>query len=151
MYPNIAISNDVYPKHLSTEFCTIYQDVYEQRKSYKKGTVENLMLKLALNGVYGDSNNQYSPFFDPQYTMTITINGQLTLCLLAEKLMEIEGLKLIQINTDGITVRLPRSKREEYNSVCKSWEQQVKLQLEFVNYSKMFIRDCNNYISVYEE
>jgi DNA polymerase elongation subunit (family B) len=83
--------------------------------------------------------------------MTITINGQLTMCLLAEKLMTIEGLQIIQINTDGVTVRLPRSKREEYNRICKAWEQQVNLQLEFVNYSKMFIRDCNNYISVYEE
>lgn len=149
MYPNLGISNKVYPKHLSGDFCIIYQDVYEQRKSYKKGTVENLMLKLALNGVYGDSNNQYSPFYDPQYTMTITINGQLSLCLLAEKLMEIEGLQLIQVNTDGVTVKLPKVKRAEYDAVCKAWQKQVKLELEFAEYSKMFIRDVNNYIAVY--
>lgn len=62
MYPNIAISNNVFPQHLTKRFCDIYKDVYEQRKSYAKGTAENAMLKLALNGVYGDSNNQFGPF-----------------------------------------------------------------------------------------
>jgi DNA polymerase elongation subunit (family B) len=100
--------------------------------------------------VYGDSNNKYSPFYDPQYTMTITINGQLTLCLLAEKLMEIEGLQVLQVNTDGITVKMPRNKHDEYINVCDAWQRQVGLQLEFATYTKMCIKDCNNYIAVYE-
>jgi hypothetical protein len=151
MYPNIAIANRVFPEHLSEKFCDIYQDVYEQRKSYPKGSAENAMLKLALNGVYGDSNNKYSPFYDPQYTMTITINGQLTLCLLAEKLMEIEGLQVLQVNTDGITVKMPRNKHDEYINVCDAWQRQVGLQLEFATYTKMCIKDCNNYIAVYTD
>lgn len=150
MYPNIAIANNVYPEHLSEKFCAIYKDVYEQRKSYAKGTPENAMLKLALNGVYGDSNNPYSPFYDPAYTMAITINGQLSLCLLAEQLLSIFGLTIVQVNTDGITVKLPRSQMEEYKKVCDAWQKQVGLQLEFVEYSKMFIRDVNNYIAVSE-
>lgn len=150
MYPNIAIANRVYPEHLSERFCDIYEDVYKQRKSYAKGTAENAMLKLALNGVYGDSNNKYSPFYDSKYTMTITINGQLSLCLLAEKLLAIDGLSIIQVNTDGITVKMPRSAQEQYDLICENWQKQVGLQLEFVKYSKMVVRDCNNYIAVYE-
>lgn len=149
MYPNIAIANNVFPLHLTDKFCEIYKDVYEQRKSYAKGTAENAMLKLALNGVYGDSNNQYSPFFDPKYTMVITVNGQLSLCLLAEKLLTIKDLKIIQVNTDGITVALPRCSKPEYDNICEAWQQQVGLQLEFADYSKMIIRDVNNYLSVY--
>lgn len=109
------------------------------------------MLKLALNGVYGDSNNQYSPFYDPKYTMAITINGQLSLCLLAEQLLEIENLKLIQVNTDGVTVALPRVAKGQYDEICKAWEKQVGLQLEFADYDKMFIRDVNNYIALYTD
>lgn len=150
MYPNLAIANKVYPEHLGEQFCGIYQDVYEQRKSYPKGSPENAMLKLALNSVYGDSNNQYSVFYDPQYTMKITLNGQLSLCLLAEKLMTIDGLKIIQVNTDGITVAVPRISREQYNQICKQWEKQVGLDLEFAEYSKMIIRDVNSYISLYK-
>jgi hypothetical protein len=149
-YPNMAISNNVYPEHLGLGFCKIYKDVYEQRKTYKKGTDENATMKLALNGVYGDSNNEYSPFYDPMYTMKITINGQLSLCMLAEQLMRIEGLEVIQCNTDGITVSCPKDQIENYHKVCNWWQKVTQLELEFNNYSKMCIRDCNNYIAVYE-
>lgn len=149
MYPNIAIANEVYPKHLGQSFCRIYKDVYEQRKSYAKGTAENAMLKLALNGVYGDSNNQYSIFYDSQYTMSITVNGQLSLCLLAERLLNIPECKIVQVNTDGVTVAIPRKQKELYDEICKGWEQSTGLQLEFAEYSKMFIRDVNNYIALY--
>lgn len=116
-------------------------DVYEQRKSYAKGTPENAMLKLALNSVYGDSNNQYSVFYDPMYTMKITVNGQLSLLMLAERLLKFEELKLVQLNTDGLTVALPRDKEDEYSAVCKKWESDVGLELEFVEYERMMIRD----------
>ncbi len=151
MYPNIAIANRVFPEHLTDRFCDIYKDVYEQRKSYPKTSAENAMLKLALNGVYGDSNNQYSPFYDPQYTMTITINGQLSLCLLAEKLLTIDGLSLVQVNTDGVTVLCPRNMMDKYNAICEAWQQQVGLQLEYASYSKMIIRDVNNYLAFYTD
>lgn len=149
MYPNLAISNSVYPEHLGIKFCEIYKDVYEQRKSFPKGSPENAALKLALNGVYGDSNSEFSVFYDSKYTMSITINGQLSLSMLAERLLTIDNLSVIQINTDGVTVKLPRNKREEYDSICKQWQKDVKLDLEFAEYSKMFIRDVNNYLAVY--
>lgn len=149
MYPNVAISNKVYPEHLGNEFCTIYEDMYQQRKSYPKGSAENAMLKLSLNGTYGKSNDKYSVFYDPQFTMTITINGQLSLMMLADRLLSIEGLKLVQLNTDGITVALLRETEEEYNHICQQWQDDVGLQLEYADYSKMIIRDVNNYIALY--
>lgn len=149
MYPNIAISNRIYPEHLGEKFCDIYQDMYEQRKSYAKNTAENAMLKLALNGTYGKSNDKFSVFYDPKFTMSITINGQLSLLMLADRLLQIEGLKLVQLNTDGLTVAMLRSTEEKYKEICTQWQSDVKLELEFVDYSKMIIRDVNNYIAVY--
>lgn len=146
-YPNLAIKNRVYPEHLSESFCDIYEDVYNQRKSFAKGTTENAMMKLALNGVYGDSNNQYSPFYDPKYTMSITINGQLSLCMLAEQLLKIESLSMIQCNTDGLTYKVAREDYQKALDVCKWWESVTKLELEGVDYKAMYIRDVNNYIS----
>ncbi len=150
-YPNLAIVNRLYPRHLSDTFCEIYKDVFEQRRQHKKGTPENAMLKLALNGVYGDSNNKYSPFYDSQYTMSITINGQLLLCLLAEFLIDIPGLEMIQINTDGLTVKCPRVHIDRMNHICEWWQKFTCLELENGNYSRMFIRDVNNYFAVYED
>lgn len=150
-YPNLAIANEFYPEHLGKEFCTIYKNLYEQRKQYDKKSTENAMLKLALNGVYGDSNNQFSVFYDPLFTMKITLNGQLLLCMLAEHLMQIPKLQLIQINTDGLTVRLPRSEVGRLHFIQFMWEEQTKLTLEAVTYKTMFIRDVNNYIAVKED
>ena len=148
-YPNLAIANRLFPEHLSEQFCDIYKDVFEQRRQYKKGTPENAMLKLALNGVYGDSNNKYSPFYDPKYTMSITINGQLLLCLLAQYLLDIPNLTMIQINTDGLTVKCPRQYIQTMKDICKWWENYTCLELESVEYNRMFIRDVNNYIGEY--
>lgn len=149
-YPNLAISNELFPAHLGKQFCTIYKNVYDMRSSYPKGTPENAMLKLALNGVYGDSNNVYSPFYDPAYTMAITINGQLLLCMLAEELLKIPGLSMIQANTDGLTVYVPRVFTGQVEQVRHAWEKLTRLQLEEAIYDVMFIRDVNNYIAVYE-
>ena len=148
-YPNLAIKNRFFPEHLGQGFCDIYQHLYEQRKNYPKGSAENAMLKLALNGVYGDSNNVFSVFYDPLFTMKITLNGQLLLCLLAETLMNLEGLRLIQINTDGLTIRVPRGLISEVERIRGEWEQMTQLTLEEALYYRMSIRDVNSYIAEY--
>jgi len=148
-YPNLAIKNRFFPEHLGQGFCDIYQHLYEQRKTYAKGSAENAMLKLALNGVYGDSNNVFSVFYDPLFTMKITLNGQLLLCRLAEELMKLEGLRLIQINTDGLTVKVHRDLLSEVERIRGEWEQMTQLTLEEALYFRMFIRDVNTYIAEY--
>jgi hypothetical protein len=149
-YPNLAISNRFYPDHLSETFCDVYKQVYDMRRSYPKGTPENAMLKLALNGVYGDSNNKYSPFYDPQYTMAITVNGQLLLCMLVEQLMRTPTLQMIQVNTDGLEYIVDREWLPHVDAVCEWWETLTRLELETENYSAFFQRDVNSYIAVLE-
>jgi hypothetical protein len=149
-YPNLAITNGFYPAHLGKEFVSIYKHLFEQRKSYPKKSAESAMLKLALNGVYGDSNNQFSVFYDPLFTMSITLNGQLLLCLLAEGLMHIPGLRLIQVNTDGLTVKVPREHKLLVDMARAAWQLRTGLNLEEAVYKAMMIRDVNNYIGVFE-
>ena len=150
-YPNLAIVNGLAPAHLGQQFVAIYKNLFEQRKQYPKKSAESAMLKLALNGVYGDSTNRFSVFYDPLYTMSLTLNGQLLLCLLAEGLMMIPGLRLIQVNTDGLTVRVPRSHKVLVDLARAAWQERTGLQLEEAIYKRMFIRDCNNYIAEYDD
>ena len=148
-YPNLAITNGFYPAHLGRDFVSIYKHLFEQRKKYPKKSAESAMLKLALNGVYGDSNNQFSVFYDPLFTMSITLNGQLLLCLLAEGLMHIPGLRIIQVNTDGLTVRVPRSQKMLVDLARAAWQSRTGLNLEEAVYKAMMVRDVNNYIGVF--
>jgi hypothetical protein len=147
-YPSLAIANRVFPEHLGETFCDVYAELKAERLKHPKKSVENGMLKLALNGVYGDSNNQYGPFYDPQYTMTITVNGQLLLTMLAEKLMFIPNLTMLQINTDGLTVRVERHNEQLVRQVCEWWQNLTGMQLEDAEYQAMFIRDVNNYTAI---
>jgi hypothetical protein len=150
-YPSLGIVNRIYPEHLGTTFCDVYADIKKQRVSYAKGTPENKMLKLALNGTYGDTNSLFSPLYDPQYTMAITINGQLLLCMLAEQMLKIPGLKMIQVNTDGLTIKVHRGYLQHIGKVRDWWCGVTGLELEHAFYKRMLIRDVNNYISEYED
>lgn len=147
LYPSIAIVNGLYPEHLGERFVEEYAKLPLERKKYKKGTVENALFKLASNGTYGNSNNKFSVFYDPKFTMTITINGQLMLCMLAEWLLDIPTLSLVQINTDGITYRIRRDYVPHAKQIQSIWEAFTRLKLEEVEYSRMWIRDVNNYIA----
>lgn len=148
-YPNIAIANRLHPEHLAENFCDLYKTMYLERvEAQKAGNSEvSAMLKLALNGVYGDSNNEYSPFYDPQYTMSITINGQLLLCMLADALQH-KDVEMIQINTDGLTIKHADYLGNWVRDVCRWWENITNLTLEFAEYKAMFIRDVNNYLAL---
>jgi hypothetical protein len=149
-YPNMAISNRVAPKHLGDTFCDVYAKLYQMRKEQPKGSPANAALKLALNGVYGDSNNEFSPLYDPAYTMSITVGGQLSLCMLIEQLIKRCNAEIVMANTDGFEFFVDVQHLPEVDLCVKEWENITGLQMEGDNYKVMFVRDVNNYISVTE-
>lgn len=149
-YPNMAIANKIYPQHLGETFCKVYKDLYMQRKSQPKGSAANAALKLALNGVYGDSNNEFSPLHDPAYTMSITIGGQLSLCMLMEKLIDNCNARIVMCNTDGFEYLVDVEMIPEADKWVEWWENVTGLEMEGDTYKAMYVRDVNSYISITE-
>lgn len=151
LYPSIAIVNRLAPEHLGQAYVEPYASLPAERKEWqkKKGKkcVEANSMKLAGNGAYGKSNDEYSVLFDPQYTMTVTINGQLMLSMLAEWLLAVPTLSLIQVNTDGITYYIHDDHIEQAKQIEQIWQDYTCLVLEDASYSRMWIRDVNNYIA----
>jgi hypothetical protein len=147
-YPNLSIRNRIYPEHLGEVFCDIYEEVYNTRSKAKKegNKTINEGLKLAINGVYGKSGDEYSPFYDKKFMYFITVNGQLLLTMLSEQLQD-AGFKPLMINTDGFEFIVPKNKINIYNDLCSKWEQQTQLELEHDHYSVMCISNVNNYIA----
>ena len=146
-YPNIAINNKFKPQHLGESFVTIYKNKYDERQTYPKGSAKNGGLKLALNGAFGKSNDIYSFFYDPMFTMQITVNGQLLLSMLAEQLVDRIECTILQANTDGITLIYNKKYIDEVNNIMNWWQDLTKLQLESCYYDLMVIRDVNNYLA----
>ena len=151
-YPNLAIMNKIAPAHLDRKaFCNLYEWFFTERKKIPKSNPMNYVYKIILNSTYGLSNDKNSFLYDPQFTMFITINGQLTLMMLYEMICEAipEAIPLLQ-NTDGIETVIPRSKKDLYLEVCKKWEEITNLVLEHDSYKKLVLADVNNYIAVDE-
>lgn len=149
LYPSIGIVNRFYPEHLGETFVDKYASLKVKRLEHKKGTPLNAMFKLALNGAYGKSNDQYSAMYDPKYMLSITINGQLQLLQLAELVSAVPGLEIIQINTDGITVKVPKDSKDWLECYKVWWQQHTGLELEEAHYQRLWIRDVNNYLGVH--
>lgn len=70
--------------------------------------------------------------------------------MLCEDLMiNIPEIQMIQANTDGITVKIPRGYIDKYHVICDEWMKLTKWELEFAEYDRIVIRDVNNYIAIY--
>jgi hypothetical protein len=152
-YPNLAIRNGWAPAHLPKhEFCEQYEWFFEERKKIPKSDPRNYVYKIILNSTYGLSNDENSFLYDPQFTMSITINGQLSLTMLYEMICEgIPGAIPLMQNTDGLETMIPREYVDKYMEICKIWESMTNLQLEHDKYSKIVLGDVNNYIAVNED
>lgn len=77
----------------------------------------------------------------------IRINGQLMLLMLIEAVTE-AGFQLIQSNTDGIFVRIPTNRKEEYFAICKEWEEKTNLKLEHDEFERFYQYAINDYLGV---
>lgn len=149
-YPNLAIRNNWAPGHLPKDiFCSQYEWFFEERKVIPKTDPRNYVYKIILNSTYGLSNDKNSFLYDPEFTMRITINGQLSLMMLYEMLAEaIPNCVPLMQNTDGLEMMIPDEYVDVYLSICADWEKITNLQLEHDQYTKIVLADVNNYIAV---
>jgi hypothetical protein len=149
-YPNLAIKNQWSPGHFpKKEFCDQYEWFFEERKKIPKSNPMNYVYKIILNSTFGLSNDEKSFFYDPELCMRITINGQLSLMMLYEQIMErIPGAIALLQNTDGVETIIPKAFYDEYMLICKEWEDKTNLNLEHDTYQKLVIGDVNNYIGI---
>jgi len=150
-YPNLAIQNKWSPAHLPKDiFCEQYEWFFKERKKIPKSDPRNYVYKIILNATYGLSNEENSFLYDPELTMRITINGQLSLMMLYAMLLEnVPGAIPIMQNTDGLETMIPENQQEKYLDICKEWEDLTNLNLEHDTYLKMIVPDVNNYIALH--
>ena len=149
-YPNLAIKNQWSPGHFPKKaFSDQYEWFFEERKKIPKSNPMNYVYKIILNSTFGLSNDVNSFFYDPELCMRITINGQLTLMMLYEQIMErIPGAIALLQNTDGVETIIPKEHYDLYMQICEEWQQTTSLNLEHDQYQKLVLSDVNNYIGV---
>jgi hypothetical protein len=151
LYPSMLIEYGFYPKHLGPEFLEVYSQIRSERIEAKHNgdKIKDSTLKLALNGLSGNLQNEHNFCYSPFAVMQIRINGQLLLLMLAEKLVEL-GCRIVQANTDGLFVLLKKAIYDNVTIVCREWEQLTKLTLEEDRFEAMYQYAINDYIAVKE-
>ena len=152
LYPSMLIEYEFYPKHLGPEFLEVYKQIKDERIEAKHNgnKVKNETLKLALNGLSGNLQNEHNFCYSPFAVMQIRINGQLLLLMLAEKLTQL-GCRIVQANTDGLFVLLKKDVYSKVNNVCREWEQLTRLTLEEERFKAMYQYAINDYFAITED
>lgn len=129
-------------------FEKIHSENLRLKKIDKKA---RLPYKIADNAISGQLKDKYSPLYDPRDNNAITVNGQLLLLDLIEKL-EPHIEKLVQSNTDGILIKLRSlDDYDKIDDIVWEWEQRTGMRMGFDLYTKVFQKDVNNYLIVAED
>lgn len=151
MYPSIILEHKVYPQHLGESFLKVYSKIRSDRVAAKKAgnKIVDATLKLSLNGLSGNLQSPFSWCYDPKAVLTIRVNGQLMLLMLAEALNLI-GARIIQSNTDGVFVLIKKDKLPQLEEIRIWWETKTKLKLEDDYFEAFYQYAINDYIGVKE-
>ena len=148
-YPHLCTINGYTSRNIPSP--QIYENVLETRMKAKadgdKATAN--ALKLVCNTTYGAMLNKYNDLFDPLMGRSVCISGQLYLLELAEHCYrEIEGLRIVQLNTDGIMVECAKTDLDKLNEICDEWQSRTGFELEEDSVVKIAQKDVNNYVEV---
>lgn len=145
-YPESCI-----PEHLpKKEFKEVYVDIKTERlKAKAEGDdIKNDTYKLSINGAFGNLANEYSWLCDQKALMSITINGQLMLSMLCERLW-LNNIIIIDANTDGIYLYLHKSQKEKFKEICSWWQELTRMVLEETRFESMYFLTTADYFGTY--
>lgn len=160
-YPSVMVAYNIAPKHLNNNVFVKMVDYFRLTRIKCKHTkdedgliitgVHNKLaaeaLKIVINAIYGKFGFEMFFLFDRFAQMQVTINGQLMVMMVVEAL-ELDGIHVVSANTDGIIVKLPKSKEEDFKRITDDWCAQNKLGADSEQYKLFVARDINNYFNI---
>jgi hypothetical protein len=162
-YPFQILNRRTHPAHLPADnfINTVTGIVQDRMKAKANSKDKNLSkeaisdakvaahsLKIVINsGLFGKLGSE-SWIKDMKALYDTTINGQLELLMLAEQ-HELDGIKVISANTDGLLCEVRPDQLDAYYKAGKDWMKLLSFTLEYAQYSKYVRRNVNNYLAVY--
>lgn len=161
-YPTLMLLMAMYPAGTGPAFLEVFREIYDTRLRAKgmqaqceaAGQKEEAKywktisdgLKIVLNGTYGKLGSRYSFLFAPELMIRTTISGQLALLMLIE-MFELNGIRVVSANTDGIVVITPHGLEWLRDSTIQWWHAKTGLETEATEYAAIYNANVNNYIA----
>ena len=160
-YPSAMVAYNIAPKHLNNAVFVKMVDYFRLTRikcKHTKDEVEQVVagvhnklaaeaLKIVINAIYGKFGFDSYFLYDRFAQMQVTINGQLMVMMVVEAL-ELAGIHVVSANTDGIIVKLPKDKENEFKDITDAWCAQNKLGADSERYKLFVTRDINNYFDI---
>ena len=160
-YPSVMVAYNIAPKHLNNAVFVKMVDYFRLTRikcKHTKDEVEQVIagvhnklaaeaLKIVINAIYGKFGFDGYFLYDRFAQMQVTINGQLMVMMVVEAL-ELAGIHVVSANTDGIIVKLPKDKENEFKDITDAWCAQNKLGADSERYKLFVTRDINNYFDI---
>jgi hypothetical protein len=140
MYPSLILRAGFAPD--IPNFIKTYRKMFDERIAAKRAgdTATANSLKLSLNGLFGKLGSMYSSVYSPDLMLAVTISGQLLLLTVIDRLEQIEGVRVLSANTDGLVVSHPTPIMHILEETGFDWEE--------TQYREIAFRDVNSYIAV---
>jgi hypothetical protein len=150
LYPSLIINHDLMSRNVTDR--NKYKEIRDKRLELKRlKDARQQPLKIVLNSTYGALKDQYNPLYDPLQSTSVCVYGQLWLLDLIDKIEQTGIGFMCQSNTDGVFWIVNNLEEvEKIKEVCKEWEQRSNLDLEFEIASKLYQKDVNGYLLVFE-
>lgn len=154
-YPSLMSVYQIAPAHINKDvfvkLITWLRETRVEAKHSKEPFIDGIpkdilaqVLKIVINSIYGKLGFEKGDICDRLAVLKVTINGQLLLLKLCETL-ELNGIEVYSANTDGIVVKVYKSKKDLYDKIIKDWCDTTKLSLDSEEYKCYITRDINNY------
>lgn len=158
-YPSIMGVYKVAPDHLDkgvfSKLVLYIRDTRIKAKHsedpYVDGVPKDLLaqaLKIVINSIYGKLGDENSDICDRLAVLKVTINGQLFTLMLCEEL-ELNGIKVVSANTDGIVVKIYKTQKEKFDEITSNWLEHTRLGADSELYRSYINRDINNYVALF--
>lgn len=156
-YPSIMCEYDVAPahmvKHVFSNLIRWMRDTRVEVKHTQEAIINGipkdvlaLVLKIVINSIYGKFGFEKGDLYDRRAVLEVTINGQLMLLMLCEKL-ELNNIHIISANTDGIMVKVYDSQWDKYKEITTWWQEKTKMKADTDIVHCLIARDVNNYMA----
>ena len=135
--------------------------IYKRRLDLKltpksKWTLEDKLFvpaaKLILNTTYGAMGNKYLPLYDDYMRSKVCRVGQMILISIMNNLYKsVEGLKVIQTNTDGVLVYAKRSQYPQIKAIVDEFSALSNFVFEIEEDNRLWQLNVNNYIAIHPD
>jgi len=157
-YPEIVDKKRIFARQFGDLGSQAYRAILDRRLQLKAAMktassaeerarldIAQYAFKIILNSTFGQFGERYSPLFDQEACLGVTLTGQLMLVDLVERL-QAARVEILSGNTDGLLFRARRDDGR-WRDALDAWQKDTELTLEINPLECLLILATNIYAS----